>query len=230
MQNGWARIHRQIEENPLWLSEPFTRGQAWVDLIIFANHKDSFFYIRGNKVDIKRGQIGWSQITIAKRWKWNRKKVRGFLNMLETGQQITQQKNTLTTVITILNYDKYQSKRTAECPTEGQQKDSRVPTYKNVKKVKNVKKREGDITQDFIREIKEDNKYYFLNIDGELEKWQDWKSANGKRFANNQAAFRNWVRKSREFILERNPEFAKPIKEKSSFTKFINKKREEQNV
>lgn len=30
---GWVSIHRQLCENDLWLSEPFTRGQAWVDMI-----------------------------------------------------------------------------------------------------------------------------------------------------------------------------------------------------
>jgi len=83
---GWISIHRKIQDNPLWGAEPFTKGQAWVDLIILANHKDSFLLIRGIRVDLKRGQVGWSEPRLAKKWQWSRTKVRGFLKMLEKEQ------------------------------------------------------------------------------------------------------------------------------------------------
>ena len=40
---GWIKLHRSISDNDLWTSEPFSRGQAFVDLILLASHKDSFF-------------------------------------------------------------------------------------------------------------------------------------------------------------------------------------------
>lgn len=139
MKTGWARIYRQIEDNPLWLSEKFTRGQAWIDLIIFANHKPGSFYIRGNKVEIGRGQIGWSEVTMAKRWKWSRNKVRGYLASLQSQKMIQQKKNFTTSIITIIEYDKYQSEgQQTEQQTE-QQKDSRLNTNKNDKNYKNDK-------------------------------------------------------------------------------------------
>lgn len=136
---GWVKLHRQITENELWLSEPFTKGQAWIDLFLNANHKDGSFWIRGNRIDVKRGQIGWSELTMASRWKWSRKKVRHFLNYLETTQQITQQKLAkLTTILTIVKYETYQ-KDTTEDTTEEQQKNNRGYTNKNVKNDKNEK-------------------------------------------------------------------------------------------
>jgi hypothetical protein len=131
---GWVRLHRKIEDNRLWLSEPFTRAQAWIDLFLNANHTDGWFMIRGNKVEVKRGQIGWSEVTMSKRWQWSRNKVRGFLKLLENEQQIEQQKlYKLTTIITINNYENLQTDT-----TEGQQKDNRLNTNKNVKNDKNV--------------------------------------------------------------------------------------------
>jgi hypothetical protein len=136
---GWVRLHRSIDENFLWFSEPFTKAQAWVDLFMNANHKDSKICIRGNFIDIKRGQIGWSEITMTKRWRWSKNKVRRFLKLLETEQQIEQQKFAkLTTIITINNYESYQSDTTDDT-TEGLQKDYRRYTNKNDKKVKNDK-------------------------------------------------------------------------------------------
>lgn len=141
MAEGWIKIHRQISDNPLWFSEKFTRGQAWIDMLILANHKDSFFYKRGVKIEVKRGQLGRSEVELSDRWSWSRSKVRKFLNDLEKEQQIEQQKTNVTQLITIVNYDKYQQK---EQQTE-QQKDSKrtakeqqKDTYKNEKKEKNV--------------------------------------------------------------------------------------------
>jgi len=144
---GWVKIHRCLVDNDLWHSEPFSRGQAWVDLIILANHKESFFYKRGNKVVVKRGQIGRSEVELSDRWRWSRTKVRKFLIELEKEQQIILHKSTITQLITIVNYDVYQEKE----QQTGQQKDSRKTTkeqqkdtYKNDKNDNNEKNEEEE--------------------------------------------------------------------------------------
>ena len=49
---GWVRLHRRIEDNPLWFLESFTKAQAWIDLFLNANHKDGIIEIRGNIINI----------------------------------------------------------------------------------------------------------------------------------------------------------------------------------
>ena len=134
---GWVRLHRQIEDNFLWFLEPFTKAQAWVDLFLNANFADAEISIRGNVITILRGQIGWSELTMVERWGWSKDKVRRFLKLLETRQQIVQQKSALTTVITILNYEHFQKNDTADDTAERQQKDSRQYTNNNNKKNNN---------------------------------------------------------------------------------------------
>ena len=96
--DGWVKFHRRFLDSDLWLSEPFTKGQAWVDLFSIANHKNGFIRVRGNRVEVKRGQVGWSQVRLAKRWKWSRGKVRRFLDELEDiDKKIVQQKTRITT-------------------------------------------------------------------------------------------------------------------------------------
>jgi hypothetical protein len=131
---GWVKLHRQLLDSELWLSEKFTRGQAWVDLFGLANHEDSFFYLRDHKISVKRGQVGWSQLRLSKRWGWSRSKVRKFLNDLEKEQQIEQQQSHSTSIITILNYEKYQEKR----QQVEQQKDNSTYTNKDEKNEKNI--------------------------------------------------------------------------------------------
>ncbi len=150
MNLGWVKLHRKLSDNKLWTSEPFTRGQAWVDMLMLANHKEDFFYVRGNRVTVQRGQLGWSQLGLSKRWSWSRGKTKRFLNELEIDQQIVQQNNFISSLIIIVNYEQYQgdgqqtvqrtdSRRTAD----GQQTDTNK-NVKNDKKEKNVKKKNKD--------------------------------------------------------------------------------------
>ena len=80
--DGWLILHRKLGDNPLWLDEPFTRGQAWVDLLMLANHSPGFIHVQGMKISLMRGDVGKSENTLAARWKWSRGKVRRFIEEL----------------------------------------------------------------------------------------------------------------------------------------------------
>jgi hypothetical protein len=105
---GWAKIYRSLADHELWLAEPFTYGQAWVDIFLNANHAPGSFMVKRQRVSLERGQLGWSEITMTERWKWSRGKVRRFLKRLSSDGMIEQQAGHLTSVITICNYDDYQ--------------------------------------------------------------------------------------------------------------------------
>jgi len=141
---GWIKIHRQLQDNPLWTCESFTRGQAWIDLLLLASHKDTFFYKRGVKISLKRGQVGVSGKGLAERWGWSRTKVNKFLLELEKEHQIGQQKNNVTQIVTIVNYAKYQANSTPNDTPERHQKD----TFKNVKEQQELFKREVETFAD----------------------------------------------------------------------------------
>jgi hydroxymethylpyrimidine pyrophosphatase-like HAD family hydrolase len=116
MSQGFVAIHRQIRDNKLWFSEKFSGGQAWVDLIMLANHKPACLNIRGNYVDIKRGQMARSKKNLGEDWKWSEKKVNNFLKLLQKEGQIKLIKTPSIVIIEITNYDIHQQK-------EGQKKD-----------------------------------------------------------------------------------------------------------
>jgi hypothetical protein len=80
---GWIKLHRSLCDNELWQDEKFNRGQAWIDLLLMANHKPGTIRKRGVMVRVPVGAIGKSQVTLAARWEWSRGKVIRFLNDLE---------------------------------------------------------------------------------------------------------------------------------------------------
>lgn len=106
---GWVSVHRTLGSSDLWLSEKFTRGQAWIDLIMLANHKTGYIRVAGERVNIERGQCGWSKQKLAQRWRWGEGKVKRFFDEMEEDGRITQKTTNRTTITTICNYSKYQN-------------------------------------------------------------------------------------------------------------------------
>ncbi|MDD2380255.1 MAG: hypothetical protein PHV35_01010 [Mariniphaga sp.] len=137
--NGWIKLYRKIFDNPMYFSEPFTRMQAWIDLLLLANHSGQYFYVRGNRIDVKRGEVAHSMQSLAQRWKWSRGKVLRYISQLENSQMIVQQKSPVITKLSICNYNAYQSDGTTDSTTDGQQTVQQTDTNKNDKNDKNEK-------------------------------------------------------------------------------------------
>lgn len=151
--SGWIKLHRSSFENQLYFKDKFTDWQAWVDLLLLANHKDNYFSKNGRRVLVKRGQVGYSIKELAKRWRWSRGKVSRFISFLASDlvQQISPQKNNTTTLISILNYEKYQSGSTAEWFADDTADGPQTDTNKNDKKYSLVKHSEKNEKKESIR-------------------------------------------------------------------------------
>jgi DNA replication protein DnaD len=113
--DGWVSLHRRIKEGWLWKDKPFTKGQAWIDLFLEANHARGTVPVGNQIVVVERGQVFWSIEDMANSWGWSRTKVSNFLKMLEIDNMIEQKRTTKYTLLTIVKYEFYQS--------QGQQKD-----------------------------------------------------------------------------------------------------------
>jgi hypothetical protein len=124
MRDGWISLHRKIMDWEFYFDEPFTKTSAWIDMLLLANHQRRAVSVRGNVVYIERGQLGHSTETLAERWHWSRGRVLRFIHVLETEQQIVQQKSHILNVITIKNYNQYQTDSTTYSTTDGQQTDT----------------------------------------------------------------------------------------------------------
>lgn len=64
---NWVKCCRSLAENELWLSEPFTKGQAFWDLVMKANHADGRLICGNEVIEIKRGQYFTSELNLSKR-------------------------------------------------------------------------------------------------------------------------------------------------------------------
>ena len=165
---GWIKLDRKIMDNDLlWgCDEPFSRGQAWIDLLLLANHKDGRLSIRGEMVDVKRGDVNRSLRFLAKRWGWSVGKVTRFIEKLECEGMVTKKQNTrwntTTEAITIVNYAYYQDVPDSDGTQNGTPTEhTRNTCGTHTEHIRNTNKKEKK-----EKKVKKDKKYIYNN-DGE---------------------------------------------------------------
>ena len=222
MDEGWIKIHRQVLHHPMYYAEPFTRMQAWFDLLLLANIEDRDMFIRGNRIAVKRGMVVNSKDWLAGRWRWSRGKVTRYLDMLETEGMIEQQKSNVITCISITKFDYYQLDGIPNGTTDGRQTDSKQTAdgqqtdnrrtadgrqYKNIYNKKNnsahARTREGVV--DFVPPLEEEVNAYAVShgISMDVAGFMDYYRANGwmagkAPMKDWRAAARMWARKGLE--------------------------------
>lgn len=144
MNEGYFMIARSLLEHKIWVDDkPFSRGQAWVDLIGRANWKATERWSGAELVKVKRGQLLTSEGALAERWGWSRGKVRRYLNTLENAGMISKNSTAKGTAITVENYAKYQLQRPARGTASGQEAD-RKRTSNGTLKNKDNKENKGN--------------------------------------------------------------------------------------
>ncbi|MDD0853022.1 hypothetical protein HBN50_07935 [Halobacteriovorax sp. GB3] len=183
---GWVKIHRAIRDNWIWTEKPFSKGQAWIDLVINANFKPNEFVLKNHLYILERGQQARSAKTLSETWGWSRGKVQRFLKTLKMRHQIEVETDTRTTVITILNYSEYQSTEkqsdtTLDTATEQQTDIGRATdehqtsTNKNDKKEKNEKNEKKNSLTKALLEL-EKGKFQSdsgLKLDAVIKLWNE---------------------------------------------------------
>lgn len=137
MDKGWIKLHRSIQEH--WLFQEkrtFSKFEAWVDMLMMANHKDNKFLLGNELIEVKRGSFITSELKLMDRWNWSKTKVRNFLNLLENESMIIKVPDSKKTTIKIVKYEVYQSEETTEKPAKDQQKTIEEPeeNYKETSK------------------------------------------------------------------------------------------------
>jgi hypothetical protein len=109
---GWISIYRELKDHWLWdKSREFSEVEAWIDLLLSANHEDKKVKIGMNLYNVQRGEQIRSLKTLASEWNWSRSRVKRFLDLLQKDNMIVIKIDTKTTQITICNYDTYQQER-----------------------------------------------------------------------------------------------------------------------
>lgn len=187
---GWISIDRSIQNHWLFKEKrTFSKFEAWIYLLMEANHSKAKVPIGNQIVTVERGQRLTSVLTLSDLFNWSRFKVKTFLDLLESDGMLEVKTTSKYTLITIVNYDFYQSEQGRNQhqndikPTSKQHQSNINPTSKqhqtntnnndnkdnNEKNVNNEKKKAAafDFFQDngfgFITPYNLDDLNYYLD-------------------------------------------------------------------
>ena len=117
-KRGYILLYRNIQDHWVWEDKPFTKGQAWIDLIMLANHEEKKVPFDKGYVYVKRGQILTSQVKLAQRWGWSRDRVQRYIKQLKSDEMLYTDCNNRKTLLTLVNYDNFQGGRTTDNATD----------------------------------------------------------------------------------------------------------------
>lgn len=147
-EKGWISVHRKITENWIWEEKPFSKGQAWIDLLLMVNHQDNKTLIDGSLVTVNRGSRITSLRKLSEKWGWSRTKTKKFLELLEKDEMITFKSDSKKTVYTIVNYNDYQDTSNNKNDTEVPVKDHRSDSEVTLKDTNNNDNNENNVNND----------------------------------------------------------------------------------
>lgn len=117
--NGYYKMHRGWMDHAVLGGGKFSRRDAWVWLIEEASWTDRRRDIGGRTVELRRGQLTASVRFLAEAWGWPKSVVGRFIDRLETETMIGTDSGTGQLIITICNYDKYQTTDDTEGTANG---------------------------------------------------------------------------------------------------------------
>lgn len=168
MTEGFVKLSRSYFNNPLWKeNRVFSRSEAWLDLIASALIDDLKVHIKGQDIEIQRGEVAASRRYLENRWNWGGTKVKNYLDyLIKNGMIKTRQANGQT-VIRLVNYGVYNNKQTTRQTTD------KPPTNQS----KELKERK----EIFKKQVfKYESTYGFEMLCDFFDYWAEHKS-NGKK-------------------------------------------------
>lgn len=209
--NSWIKIYRKFLKWE-WYDDINVKV-LFLHCLLKANYKDK----KWHGIEVRRGSFLTTIRGLAKETGLTPMQIRTALNKLKTTHEITQSSNTNYTVITINNYEKYQTNNTQDNkPITHQQHTNNTPITHTIEYIEeNIEERDRSISKDtsissesslkgkmeiLLKEdtILELSKALDLNQDivrEEVEKMIDWLKAKGKRYKDYKAFARNWLRR-----------------------------------
>jgi hypothetical protein len=195
--SGWIKLHRSIKDHWLYTeNRVFSKFEAWNDILLSVNFSDAKQVIKGKIYNIKRGESTMSLETWAKRWNWDKSKVRRFLTLLQSDGMIVLVSDNITTHLTVCNYASYQDERNAsETQMKRKRNADEIQTTPIKEEQEQQEQKEGKLIKPTIEQIKDYMKEQGMNDIS--ERWMSHYESNGWMVGKNKmkdwkASVRTW--------------------------------------
>jgi len=189
--NGWIKLHKSILDWE-WHDHPNVIS-LFIHCLFNANYEDK----KWHGILIKKGSFITGRKKLAKATGLSEQQIRTTLQKLVNTKNITITSTNKYSVITIVNWGKYQgveNKITNKSPTNNQQ----ITTTKNIKNIKNSNKTYGEyknvlLTDKQFDKLKDD----FPDYPTMIKNLDEYIETHGKKYKNHNLVMRNWKNKDK---------------------------------
>lgn len=180
--SGFVKVHRGWSQSDVFRdSEPFCSRAAWIWLIEHAAWKECIRHDNhGNMITVERGQIHTSTRALGQAWGWSKNRVQRFLTRLQKCQNLDHKTDQHGTLITICNYNKYQTSPDDDGPANGPATDQQRTTQEERKEGKEDIITGGYAFEGRVIKLKEadfrrwESAYNLVDIRAALQSRDDW--------------------------------------------------------
>ncbi len=194
MDNGWLKLHRKIVEKGYYKKSEYVH--LWIHLILKANHEPNEWFYKNKVFKINRGQFITSRKTLMEETGISRNKIENILDCFKNEQQISSENLYTSRLITILNYDDYQTNKQQISSKQAANKQQ-ISTNKNNKNEKNEKNNKI-LYGEFVFLTKEEHKKLVDKYESEfveacVERLDNYLGSTGKKYKSHYRTILSWV-------------------------------------
>ena len=139
-RKGYIKLYRSIWDNPI-IAKDSDHLSVWIYLLTNATHSEMDVIFGNERVKLRPGQLVTGRKIISKKTKVNESKVTRILKLFKIEQQIEQQTNSQGSLISIINWDRYQlneQQNEQRVNNDRTTSEQRVNTNNNVKNEKRM--------------------------------------------------------------------------------------------
>ncbi|MTI70056.1 MAG: hypothetical protein FH751_07375 [Firmicutes bacterium] len=103
---GWIKLHRELKDH--WINEDSRAFHLWINFLMEASHKERKTYINGKVIKLKPGQLVFGRKRWSRELKIDESKIYRTIKLLKESEMIKIDSTNKYSIITILNWEKYQ--------------------------------------------------------------------------------------------------------------------------
>jgi len=106
---GWLKLYNQTLDSDFWIDPaPFSHRDAFIHVLIAANWRKGITRRSGQKIIVNRGQWLTSIRKLMDTFHWSKNRVYRWLETMRDYEMIQSESVGFGTLLTVVNYDKYQ--------------------------------------------------------------------------------------------------------------------------
>lgn len=106
--NGYIKLYRKVLDNPV-VCKDGDHLAVWIYLLLDATHTERYALFGGQKILLMPGQTVTGRKKISRALNISESKIQRIINLFKSEQQIKQQTSSRNRLITVINWDDYQS-------------------------------------------------------------------------------------------------------------------------